>query len=346
MINSALERRVLKDDDVALGVSVLVETAKVGVTALALLNGSPEAAIGLATVAGLGGALFKKQEERLAEFLRRWKQRSERLAPEDRRRMEGQLESEAGERIFEEAWRVAAGCVDPEKLDYLAELLTNGLASDKLAEHQTRRLLGLLEALDAVDFVILQSHLEENSAPEPAWEPSEEDQIQQSKFEAFRARHAALFRDETLPQRPFHPVGGEWTTPELPPEEEAKWQESLRDYQHACERHALFQNRQHRLIEMGVLGLENNALQNVKAGLTPLGSALLKIVGAAPDDEWGYAQATGALDMAKQMEDQRESHHRSQQQRDEKQKKREQRAAQQLEREARDFVYNLERRFR
>lgn len=313
---SALVRRVLAEDDVALVVDGAVETAKVGVTALALLNGSPEAALGLAAVAGLGGALLKRQEARLADFLRRWKRQAQRLSPDDRRRLEEQLQSEGGEALFEEAWRVAAGCVDPEKLDYLAELLSNGLTSETLANHQTRRLLSLLDVLDAVDFVILQGELAQNRSPLSFHSLSTGPQIiqrhkgweeQEARFQAFRVKHTDIFADENPPAEPRCPIGehnGE--TYVVSPEQKAQWEEDRTAYFQAVERHSLFENRLHHLTEIGVLGLAPpesfpRSDTRMQPKLTPLGMALLKIIGAAPDNEWGEGRATNLLQAEQQL---------------------------------------------
>lgn len=309
---SKIEKRRITDHDAQVLADVGIAIAKVGIAATAFVATGPVATVGAALAYELSGVLLDSQRKRLADFAIRFSKRTAELPTDVQNRIREQLGTDAGTRIFETAWNQAAQEVDPEKLDFIAALLKNSLSSEVLRENQTRWLLKLLDALDTVQIIVLQSYAKQNKTDS-----------------AFRNKHSVIFENERHPEPPqfistrprpefssgFAPltdkekvIAKEYQDDlkreldayqsELPAEQEK--------YELARERHALYKSRVHNLVERGLLGIiredDNfrNQVDKVSEGLTPLGAALLKIIDAVDPSEWGQAEQVNTVQVIQQ----------------------------------------------
>lgn len=213
-----------------------------------------------------------------------------------------------GERLIEDAFRQASRNVDPEKLEMIAALVKNSLSGDQLATFQARRLLRILDDLDEVDLIILQSYTKQNA-----------------QTTDFAEKHKAVFECRSYPSTPellgkryYGSYEGEWLDQFIEKErltvsneDRLKFESEVKKYQLAVERGAIFTSRESRLIEIGLIGDNYSKISDVTMSLTPLGTALLKIIDLADDDEFGtgeqanITQAMQYFEEAKQESDKR-----------------------------------------
>lgn len=301
---SNIERRRISDHDAEVLGGVGSSVIKAGIAAAALVAAGPVAAVGVTLAQELAGVVLEGQKERLSEFARRFTSRTSKLPADAQDRVRARLETQEGTRIFETAWNQAAKSVDPEKLDHLTALLKNSLSSEELQEHQTRWLLRLLDEVDVVEIVILQSYMT--------------DHLQNDDF---RERHALVFANAQEPRSPHRHVHYMWEGQSQPddaelPQEALEANEEVsreqRDYQIQRELHSLFQSRIHHLIELGLLGAAHGGrVGDVHNALTPLGAALLKIIDAAQSEEWGTGEQTNAVQAIQRSEVEAEARRQS-----------------------------------
>ena len=289
---SEIEKRRVSDHDAQVIAGVGGAIVKAGVTAVALVGAGPGAAVGVALAYELTGVIFESQRQRLVEFAACFAKRTSELPADTQECIRERLKTDAGDRIFETAWRQAAEAVDPDKLNLIATLVKNSLSSKDLQEHQIRWLLRLLDELDPVQILILQSHVEEG-------------QVNEKFYQA----HSVVFDDAKHPELerypyPYYPTDPETESERIRRQSEWKalveeWQIERHNYEVAREKHALFQSRVHHLAEMGLLGAkvkeDELVFDSIRFGdvlqtLTPLGAALLKVLDLANDTHWGTGE--------------------------------------------------------
>lgn len=297
-----MRRRKISDYNADMSTELVIGAAKIGTVFLTCLNQGPEAALGSAFIAEAGGILLQSHKARISALMQVTTEKVLQLPAEFQERFRANVETEEGERIIETAWNQAASSVDPEKLTYIAALLKNSLSSSDLQTHQTRWLLRLLDEIDDVQLLILQSHTSQHQTDQ-----------------SFRDRHEAIFNDAQRPElgRRQHPRYAEDPTTdeermqrqEERRKSEEQWQAKKQDYEIARERHALYQSRVHHLAEMGLLGakveddrviFDSVEFGKVSQTLTPLGAALLKIIDATSDTEWGYGEQINPIEALQQ----------------------------------------------
>lgn len=308
---SQIEKRFISDHDAQVIAGVGGAIVKTGVAAAALVAAGPVAAVGVTLASELTGVVLESQKQRLVSLARRFSKRTAELPTDVQERVREQLSTDAGSRIFETAWQQAAQEVDPEKLDFIAALLKNSLSSEVLREHQTRWLLKMLDELDTVQIVILQSFA-----------------TQYKNDRNFRELHSGVFEDENHPEPPefvFSRQYSKFVRGQGPQTEEeqalaererteyikerdaynATLPQKQEQYQLARERHALYRSRVHTLVERGLLGVVRKsgrfgAVDEVSEALTPLGAALLKIIDAVEHSEWGVGEQVNAVQAVQQ----------------------------------------------
>ncbi len=83
--------------------------------------------------------------------------------------------------LLEDGFLQAVRALSPERVDYIASILSNGVDVEGLSRAHTKRLLGLLSEVSDVEMIMLASHLRDN----------QQDQ-------AFFDRHEAILRPRTI----------------------------------------------------------------------------------------------------------------------------------------------------
>lgn len=267
---------------------------------------------GITFATHLSTVLYDSRKEKLKEFLICFATKIATLPTEQQKCIEEKLKTETGSRIFERACLQAAQEVDPEKLDFIAAFLKNSLSSDELQEHHSKWLLKLLDDLDVVQIVILQSFAEQNK-----------------DNEEFRELHNSIFGDSEPPEwtrfeydrhYPSHASGykprSEKERTGMDEEEirydkaraafNEKLPEITEQFHLARERHALYRSRFHSLVEKGLLGLKRQVvpgnMDDLAEDLTPLGAALLKIIDVIDFSEWGKAEQVDSAQGVRQSQ--------------------------------------------
>ena len=308
-----IKKRFISDHDAQILTGVGSAFLKAGFTMATLVGTNPETAVAVAVAYELTGVILESQRQRLSEFAGHFAKRTSEIPEAQQNTIKERLKSETGNRIFETAWRQAAEEVDPEKLDMIARLLKNSLSAKVLDEFQVRWLLKLLDELDIVQIVILQSfsqkhgenpefkqeHLnifEHANLPEyPQFVPSR----QYSRFVAYYVPQTDEDKATAARERPQFQRELEDFNRKLPMLEE--------EYEIALERHALYRSRIDSLVDRGVLGAARSSQGHftddpdlVSEGLTPLGAALLKIIDSISPSEWGKASQINAVQAVQQ----------------------------------------------
>lgn len=309
---SQIKKRSISDHDTQVLANVGSAILKTGVTAAALVGSGPEAAVGVALAYELTGVIVESQRQKMCALAQKFAKRTSEISPENQDIIRERLNTEEGNRIFETAWRQAAEEVDPEKLDLIARLLKNSLSAKVLEEHQVRWLLKLLDGLDIVQIVILQSFSEKYK-----------------NDTVFRDQHSAIFAHSNHPDYPQFVPSRQYSSfvygfqPKTEEEkltfekDQSEYQREIdsyyneefprltEEYEINREKHALYKNRVDSLIDAGLLGAKrergfSDYPDRVSEDLTPLGAALLKITDSISSSEWGCAEQLNSVQALQQ----------------------------------------------
>ncbi len=259
--------------DVAVGVT------KVGISAIGLLSANPSVALLAAIAAEMTGALLERQKVRFTDFVGVLNRKLRSLPEPRKEQWQSRFEEDEGQQFFEDACNQAAQTVSPEKVEAIAALVKNSLSAKELRLHDARRLLQLLEELDPVEIILLQSYTK-----------------RYSDDTAFLEQHKAVFEGVMAPKAPHHSEHHalfDYGQP-IQKEKTSEQEKQKQEYQMARELHAIYVNRTNHLVDIGLLGVSIMSGHR-ELELTALGTALLKIVDLADDDEWGLGEQTNVV---------------------------------------------------
>jgi hypothetical protein len=118
------------------------------------LGAIPVAGSLIAEVAGL--ILPNQRLDRLEAYVRKLDERLRELSKED---LIARMEDRERLDLFEEGGVQAWRALTPERMDYIAKVVAEGIAGDDLAKIEAKRILGLLRQIDDDQIVILISYL-------------------------------------------------------------------------------------------------------------------------------------------------------------------------------------------
>ena len=164
--------------------------------------------------------------------------------------------------IFEEVLAQSIKAHSDQRLEYLASILEDGIRQEQIEFLQVKRLLEILDEINDVEVILLQSYEEKNQSNIFGRKNLEEKN--QNDSEEFRRKHSSVF-----------------DTSKINPEK-------------ASEHKVMLNNYTSHLINLGLIGKLHSARPQLH--ITKLGVMLLKKIGVKHDQEMLTGEPINAID--------------------------------------------------